>query len=137
MPGILFHHETETKDWFYDLMQPWVHFIPVAADLSDLRSRYDWAEAHPEEVKAMAEASTQLADSMFRPDYLNQIYQELFVDYFGKVVQAYQPSGLSWEECEAQYSRKGIPIYEVSVCNHENCNTQWDVGRKSDGYKVI
>eukprot|EP00957_Ditylum_brightwellii_P118707 9054058-Ditylum_brightwellii.AAC.1 len=37
MPGVLFHHETLTRDWFYDEVKPWVHYIPVKMDLSDLR----------------------------------------------------------------------------------------------------
>ena len=33
--------------WYYDSMRPWVHFVPVRADLSDLEQRFHWAEAHP------------------------------------------------------------------------------------------
>lgn len=50
LPGLLFHHMTPTKVWFHDLMIPWVHFVPVSLDLSDLRQKFIWAESHPEEV---------------------------------------------------------------------------------------
>jgi hypothetical protein len=59
MPGLLFHHMTPTKDYFHDLLVPWRHYIPVSEDLSDLKSKYDWAESHPNEAKRIADASTQ------------------------------------------------------------------------------
>lgn len=27
------------QQWYYERLQPWVHYVPVAADLSDLRER--------------------------------------------------------------------------------------------------
>lgn len=35
-------------------LRPWVHFIPVSRDFSDLRARYDWAESHPEAAARIA-----------------------------------------------------------------------------------
>jgi hypothetical protein len=128
MPGVLFHHETPTKDWFYDLMKPWVHYIPVRTDLADLLSRYHWAEAHPEEVKKIAAESTKLAKYLMSYQYLDKVYQELFVDFFGKVVEAYEPNGMSWEECLEGYKKQGIPVQSVSVCNHKTCSTEAETG---------
>ena len=45
MPGVLFHHVTPTKDYFHDLLVPYVHYIPVKDDLSDLREKYEWPRA--------------------------------------------------------------------------------------------
>jgi Glycosyl transferase family 90 len=113
MPGVLFHHETPTKDWFFDLMDPWVHYIPVQTDLGDLRSRYQWAEDHPDKAKQIATASTKLAEYLLSPEYLNQVYQDLFVEYLGKVVASYQPLDMSWQDCVAQYQKQGIHLHPV------------------------
>ena len=43
IPGLLFHHETPMKDWFFDDLKPWVHYIPIEWDLSDLREKFEWA----------------------------------------------------------------------------------------------
>lgn len=32
------------------MIEPYVHYIPVKQDLSDLRQVYEWAESHPEDV---------------------------------------------------------------------------------------
>ncbi len=29
LPGLLFHHETSTQDYFHDDLLPWVHYVPV------------------------------------------------------------------------------------------------------------
>jgi hypothetical protein len=39
MPGVLFHHETPTRDWYHEEMEPWKHHIPVNWDLTDLRAK--------------------------------------------------------------------------------------------------
>jgi hypothetical protein len=132
MPGVLFHHETPTKDWFYDLMTPWIHYIPVKTDLTDLFERYQWAEAHPNKAKQIAEASTKLADYLLGGQYLAKVYQDLFVDYFGKVVEAYEPNGKPWEKYLEKYEKHGIHLREVSKCNHKTCNTSWRTGKTTN-----
>jgi folate-dependent tRNA-U54 methylase TrmFO/GidA len=124
MPGVLFHHKTATMDWFYDLMKPWVHYIPIDTDVGNLRERYDWAEANPDKVKTIAEESTKLAEYLLSAEYVGKVYKELFVDYLGEVVKAYQPEGRSWEDCIAQYRNLHFPVELVSDCDHETCRTQ-------------
>ena len=35
---------------FYKEMKPWVHYVPVRADLSDLEEKIEWARANDEKV---------------------------------------------------------------------------------------
>ncbi|MCA3349100.1 MAG: hypothetical protein INF97_00770 [Roseomonas sp.] len=39
---------------YYEALQPWVHYIPVAADLSDLKAGVDWALLHQQEAAQIA-----------------------------------------------------------------------------------
>ena len=39
LPGLLFHHESLMKDWFYDELKAWEHYVPVRMDLSDLSEK--------------------------------------------------------------------------------------------------
>jgi hypothetical protein len=32
-------------------------------------------------------------------EYFEKVYRDLFVDYFGNLVEAFQPEGRSWKEC--------------------------------------
>ena len=51
MPGVLLHHETATVDSYHHSLIPWVHYVPVSSDLSDLRERVRWIEEHPEKKR--------------------------------------------------------------------------------------
>jgi hypothetical protein len=50
--------------WYYHRLTPWEHFIPVKADLSDLREAVDWARSHPDRAREIAAAGQALARSM-------------------------------------------------------------------------
>ena len=41
-------------EWWYPLLQPWVHYVPVGRTLIDVPERVRWANAHPQEVAAIA-----------------------------------------------------------------------------------
>lgn len=47
----LFIIDREYWDWIGIDLIPWVHFIPVKADLSDLLDQINWADNHPLEAK--------------------------------------------------------------------------------------
>jgi hypothetical protein len=49
------------RQWFYDRLKPWTHFIPVGADLSDFEDRLAWAFSHPEDAKDIARQAAELA----------------------------------------------------------------------------
>lgn len=50
----VFLQERPWREFYFDRIEPFVHYIPVARDLSDLSARLDWAEAHPEECRRIA-----------------------------------------------------------------------------------
>ncbi|KAI2508961.1 Glycosyl transferase family 90 [Fragilaria crotonensis] len=92
MPGLLFHHETPAKDWFYDEIQPWVHYVPVDLTLSNLYDMYVWAETHPIEAKKIAKQGQEFARNMASNAYWKTTFQKLYVQGLGRIVDAYQPS---------------------------------------------
>ena len=49
------------RQWYYDSLQPWVHFIPVRSDLSDLRDMVQWFAAHDSEARDIAARGRELA----------------------------------------------------------------------------
>ncbi|KAL9187137.1 hypothetical protein ACHAXT_010857 [Thalassiosira profunda] len=90
LPGVLFHHVTPTQDWYHVHLEPWVHFIPVQTDLSDLREKYEWAEAHPHEARRIAEAGTQFARDIGTVEGLAGMYHEHVVAPLGNAIAAYK-----------------------------------------------
>ena len=56
--------ESPFEMWFYPRFQPWVHYVPVSADLADLELRLDWCRSHEEDARAIAQAGQALALSL-------------------------------------------------------------------------
>lgn len=42
------------RQWYYDRLVAWENYVPVAADLSDLDEKMDWALSHPEACAQIA-----------------------------------------------------------------------------------
>ena len=49
------------RQWYHQRLQPWVHLIPVRADLSDLGEQLDWCSNHLRECAVIAAAGQALA----------------------------------------------------------------------------
>jgi hypothetical protein len=95
MPGLLFHHVTPTKDYIHDRMKPWVHYVPVKSDLSDLKEKYDWAESHPEVAKRISQQGSDLMRHIGTPEGFEELFQEDFVEPIKRVLEAYQPVSMT------------------------------------------
>ncbi len=52
------------RQWYYDLLQPWTHFVPVAADLGDLVEKVRWLVDHDERAQEIGAAGRALAESL-------------------------------------------------------------------------
>ncbi len=52
------------RQWYYDALQPFVHYVPIRADLADLGERIDWCRSNPAACAAIANAGQALALSM-------------------------------------------------------------------------
>jgi hypothetical protein len=57
----LFLQERRWREFFYDDLVPFEHYIPVREDLSDLSARIDWAEANPAHARRIAERGREFA----------------------------------------------------------------------------
>ena len=62
----LFLVDRPWKEYWYESVVPFEHYIPVKQDLSDLVEKLDWAESHPTEVAHIAENAQQFAMSHLR-----------------------------------------------------------------------
>jgi len=131
MPGVLFHHETKMKDWYFDLLTPWQHYVPVKWDLSDMRERYDWAQTHPEECQRISKNASDLVQYLLSEEYLETLYGELYRDYLGRVVEAYQPTRIENQyaghsttiqsHLRDQYDKDGYEFTLVIQCDDHDC----------------
>ncbi|XP_060785351.1 protein O-glucosyltransferase 2 isoform X4 [Neoarius graeffei] len=66
---------------FYSQLKPWVHYIPIKADLSDLLEKIQWAKEHDEEAQKIAQAGQQFARTYLMGDSIFCYYFKLFQEY--------------------------------------------------------
>jgi hypothetical protein len=52
------------RQWYYDRLNAWQHYVPVAADMSDLIEKAEWLRSHDEEAQAIGAAGQALARLM-------------------------------------------------------------------------
>jgi len=114
----LFHHETPTKDFFYDDLIPWTHYIPIQTDISDLREKFEWANANPSDARLIALQGQAFAKGLLSTEYMANLYQDLFVDYLGSVVNAYQSPS------ELPSFPPDLIVHPVSSCYDGSCRTE-------------
>ncbi len=79
--SVIFKNMTNSMLWFYGTIKPYVHFIPVAEDLSDLLTQLAWAKSHDDECKKISQNARQLAAEV--------LSQEVVYLYLYRVLEAY------------------------------------------------
>ncbi len=64
--SIIMKQTSPWRQWFYDEYLPWVHYVPIANDFSDLQEKFQWCESHQEECEAMIQRCLELFQKIFR-----------------------------------------------------------------------
>ena len=94
--SLLFKMNTLFPEFWYGWMKPWEHFVPVdflnyereEDFLDDLNEKIDWADAHPEEARKIANQSTHFAMHQLREiDVLCYVFR-LMLEYHDRMVSS-------------------------------------------------
>ena len=115
MPGVLFHHETQMKDSFYDMIKPWIHYIPLNNDLSDLDERLNWAKANPAECAAISKRANEFVSWMMTPIGLKEHAYFTFVKPLKKFIKQYctsEDNSMDVREMTLRYSNGDLVAWE-------------------------
>lgn len=60
------------KQWYYDELIPWVNFVPVKSDMSDLVEKVQWLLEHDEEARQIGENGARLANKLTYSEELDK-----------------------------------------------------------------
>jgi hypothetical protein len=72
---LVFKVQSWSNDWWYDTLVPWVHYIPIRADVSDLQERYQWTQDHPDRAEAIAQAGQAQCRLTLGPDAAKKAFR--------------------------------------------------------------
>ncbi len=72
--SLVFMHEAPCTEFYSPLMKPFVHYIPVKSDFSDLIQQVEWAKANDSEVQQIIKQSNQ-----FARDYISEAAMAVYL----------------------------------------------------------
>lgn len=79
--SVLLKTKSHWRQWFYYDFLPWIHYVPIATDFSDLREKYEWCESHPEECEIMIRNCLELFQTIYRfqnaVEYTKNVLQQI------------------------------------------------------------
>jgi hypothetical protein len=67
---------SQAKCWFSHLIEPYVHYIPIQFDLSNLIEQIEWVRNHDAEAKQIAENAMDFAETYFSSEYQKKYVKE-------------------------------------------------------------
>jgi hypothetical protein len=72
---------TPNIQWYYGGLVPYVHYLPLKEDLSDLFEKINWAKEHDADARAMAERSTEFIKENLSTESIFQYMALLLTEY--------------------------------------------------------
>jgi hypothetical protein len=67
--------------WYYKAMQPWTHYVPLRADLSDLPDAYAWLQSHEAQAQQIALSGQHLGHLVFSEEAIEDYAVTLLCAY--------------------------------------------------------
>ena len=86
LKAVIFKVQPIYHEFFWKLLVPYVHYIPVASDMSDLMSKIQYARSHDKEMEGIANAAREFAMALAGGwhDYMHALlvnYHRLFLQH--------------------------------------------------------
>ena len=68
--SLLLKQDSNYYEFFYQNLQPWIHYVPFKSDLSDLLEKILWAKDHEDEVQRMISRARAFAREHLLPHHV-------------------------------------------------------------------
>lgn len=91
----IFKQESSNIQWYYKGLKPFVHYIPVRSDFSDLVEKMAWANDHDGEARKIARNAKSFAENNLKKSDIRHYLVVLLKEY--AKIQSY-PSGLCYSQ---------------------------------------
>lgn len=64
--SVIIKSNSAWKQWFYDEYLPWVHYVPVEDDFSDIQEKFQWCEANQDKCETIIKNAKALFQKAYR-----------------------------------------------------------------------
>lgn len=65
------------KEWFWSLLKPFVHYVPIRGDIADACEKLRWLRAHPKEAEAIARRGREFTEQCMTLDTVDYYVAEV------------------------------------------------------------
>ncbi len=79
--SLVFKQNSGVRLWFEGNLKPWVHYVPVDIDLTDLMDKIQWAMTHDAEAKSIAANARRYVLENAMPDHCLKYFYKVLVKY--------------------------------------------------------
>jgi len=101
--NVLFWHKREMREFWWDDLEPYVHYVPVAEDFSDLVLQVRWANTHLEEIFDMKVRAARYATEHLHPNSILAFTHALLTRYGEMFREELEPPSLPF--LDARYTQ--------------------------------
>ena len=68
--SLVLKQDSDYYEHFYHRLEPWVHYVPLQRDLSDVVEKVKWGRGNEERAQQMASHAFQFVQSHLLPEHL-------------------------------------------------------------------
>ena len=68
--SLVLKQDSDYYEHFYHRLEPWVHYVPLQRDLSDVVEKVEWGRGNEERAQQMASHAFQFVQSHLLPEHL-------------------------------------------------------------------
>jgi len=79
--SVVFKEESTHVQWYCKGLLPFVHYIPIKSDLSDLIEKFQWVKTHDQEAQQIAIEATKFVHEHLSRDKTLEYMYTLFIEY--------------------------------------------------------
>ncbi len=70
--SVLMKQETNNVQWFYPALKPYVHYVPLQDDLTDIFFQLEWLKQHDEQAKQISLNAQQFIENNLLPEDIDK-----------------------------------------------------------------
>lgn len=86
--SVVFKQDSPYYEHFYSDLTPWVHYVPIKADLSNLVELLKWAKSNDDKVREISKAGRAYAENNLLPQHVFCYHATLFNEWSKKLISS-------------------------------------------------
>ena len=86
--SLLIKHEAESIEWFYPMIKPWVHYVPIRRDMKDTLNVMEWVVNNDLMCQQIVRQANDFAKHQLSEEAMIKFGRELIKTYYHKFFHA-------------------------------------------------